>query len=174
MEKTEGKKTVIVIDEQGKIYESTYPKRAKGLVKTGRARIVDENTICLACPPNNINLEENKMNNNEIKKETIDLTYIIAKIDQIVDMNRNALTNADFSKMSLVPGTINPIQAICETNNNMIAFLKEIYQSMNPNNSISKQASIKEISDCIKVAITNDCEDCVEELTKVLEKIVSE
>ena len=56
-------KNVIVVDEQGKILESTYPKRAKGLVKKGRARFIAENKICLACPPN-IFLEENKMENN--------------------------------------------------------------------------------------------------------------
>lgn len=39
-------------------YEATYPKRAKGLVKKGRARFVSENRICLACPPN-LNLEDN-------------------------------------------------------------------------------------------------------------------
>lgn len=44
-------KNIAVIDEQGNRYEATYPKRAKGLVKNGRARFVDEKTICLACPP---------------------------------------------------------------------------------------------------------------------------
>lgn len=39
-----------VVDEAGNVYESTYPKRAKGLVKHGRARFVAENRICLACP----------------------------------------------------------------------------------------------------------------------------
>ena len=53
-------KNVIVVDEQGNEYEATYPKRAKGLVKNGRARFVGENKICLACPPDQI-LEENKM-----------------------------------------------------------------------------------------------------------------
>ena len=56
-------KNISVIDMQGNVYEATYPKRAKGLVKTGRARFVSENTICLACPPD-IYLEENKMTNN--------------------------------------------------------------------------------------------------------------
>ena len=56
-------KNVIVVDEQGNEYEATYPKRAKGLVKNGRARFVDENKICLACPPDK-NLEEEKMSNN--------------------------------------------------------------------------------------------------------------
>ena len=44
-------KNVIVVDELGNEYEATYPKRAKGLVKNGRARFIDDNTICLACPP---------------------------------------------------------------------------------------------------------------------------
>ena len=56
-------KNVIVVDEQGNEYEATYPKRAKGLVKNGRARFVAENKICLACPPNE-NLEDNKMSEN--------------------------------------------------------------------------------------------------------------
>ncbi len=63
-------KNVIVVDEQGNEYEATYPKRAKGLVKNGRARFVDENKICLACPPDRIleeeNMEENRLTAKEI------------------------------------------------------------------------------------------------------------
>lgn len=44
-------KWITVMDSQGHTYKPTYPKRAKGLVKKGRARFVDENTICLTCPP---------------------------------------------------------------------------------------------------------------------------
>ena len=58
-------KNISVIDEKGNEYEATYPKRAKGLVKKGRARFVDENTICLACPPNI--MEDTKMSDNNIK-----------------------------------------------------------------------------------------------------------
>ena len=53
-------KNIIVVDEQGNEYEATYPKRAKGLVKNGRARFIDEHTICLACPPNT-ELEDKNM-----------------------------------------------------------------------------------------------------------------
>ena len=59
-------KNVRVVDEQGNEYEATYPKRAKGLVKNGRARFVGENKICLACPPFE-NVEDNKMTDTEIK-----------------------------------------------------------------------------------------------------------
>ena len=56
-------KNIIVVDETGKEYEATYPKRAKGLVKNGRARFIDENRICLLCPPK-LELEDKKMSEN--------------------------------------------------------------------------------------------------------------
>lgn len=46
--------TIAVIDEAGNRYEATYLKRARGLVKNGRARFIDDHTIVLACPPNQI------------------------------------------------------------------------------------------------------------------------
>ena len=60
-------KKIAVVDENGNTYETTYLKRAKGLVKHGRARFISENTICLACPPDNIKLtEDNSMTNTEV------------------------------------------------------------------------------------------------------------
>ena len=55
-------KNIAVVDELGNEYEPTYPKRAKGLVKHGRARFLSEDRICLACPPD-MNLEEHNMFN---------------------------------------------------------------------------------------------------------------
>ena len=63
-------KNVNVVDEQGNEYEATYPKRAKGLVKNGRARFVSESKICLACPPDKI-LEEEKMEENKLTAKEI-------------------------------------------------------------------------------------------------------
>ena len=54
-------KNIIVVDENGTVFESTWLKRANGLVKKGRARWLDERTICLACPPEKT--EDNKMEN---------------------------------------------------------------------------------------------------------------
>lgn len=58
-------KCVQVTDEAGNRYEATYPKRARGLVKHGRARFTDESqtAIILTCPPNqNMILEDHTMN----------------------------------------------------------------------------------------------------------------
>ena len=54
-------KNIIVVDENGTVFESTWLKRANGLVKKGRARWLDERTICLACPPEQ--MEDNEMEN---------------------------------------------------------------------------------------------------------------
>lgn len=59
-------KNIIVVDEQGRKYGATYPKRAKGLVKQGRARFLAHNMLCLACPPNK-DLEDNDMSEQTIE-----------------------------------------------------------------------------------------------------------
>ena len=80
-------KNVRVVDEQGHEYEATYIKRARGLVKNGRARFIDESTICLACPPNKIledkiqNAEEEINAAPDEKKYTLD--YALMQLEKI-------------------------------------------------------------------------------------------
>lgn len=63
-------KTIAVVDEDGNVYQPTYPKRARGLVKNGRARWLGENRICLACPPKNtVDLEGNRIMHQEKDNE---------------------------------------------------------------------------------------------------------
>lgn|GEM_PF-685232 len=70
-------KNISVVDEQGNEYEATYPKRAKGLVKSGRARFISENRICLASPPaklsevNNMENINNKANATQVKEAAV-------------------------------------------------------------------------------------------------------
>jgi len=75
-------KNITVVDEHGNKYEATYPKRARGLVKHGRARFIEPNTICLACPPNII-LEDKTMSNDNTPALTME--YLLGKIDQIAN-----------------------------------------------------------------------------------------
>lgn len=53
-------KNIIVVDEHGRKYGATYLRRAKGLVKQGRARFLARNMLCLACPPEK-DLEDKNM-----------------------------------------------------------------------------------------------------------------
>lgn len=82
-------KNIIVTDEQGNILEATYPKRAKGLVKNGRARYIDENTICLACPP--VNMEDKNMSENTENKSVNQPEEIIETEKLATDGNKFTL-----------------------------------------------------------------------------------
>ena len=75
-------KNIAVVDEAGNVYEPTWPKRAKGLVKHGRARFVDENKICLTCPPD-MNSEEQHMSNNIFGEMTV--ADILTRINNIIN-----------------------------------------------------------------------------------------
>ena len=77
-------KNVIVVDEQGNQYGATYPKRAKGLVKNGRARFVDENKICLARPPVMKTEDKQMSNTNNIFGE-MTVQDILVRIASIVN-----------------------------------------------------------------------------------------
>ncbi|WP_050697227.1 hypothetical protein [Anaeromassilibacillus senegalensis] len=70
--------SILVTDGLGNTYEATYPRRAKQLVKKGRARFVGPDRICLACPPKR--LEEPTMA--EYKAGTQD---ILERIDRILN-----------------------------------------------------------------------------------------
>lgn len=78
-------KNIIVVDEQGNEYEATYLKRAKGLVKNGRARFISENKICLACPPYTI-LEDTIMSNNS----TVNNKCMSEEINRVLQENSQA------------------------------------------------------------------------------------
>lgn len=77
-------KNIEVVDEAGNVYEPTWPKRAKGLVKHGRARFVDENKICLACPPD-MKTEEQHMSNTKSIFGDMTVEDILTRINHITN-----------------------------------------------------------------------------------------
>lgn len=68
-------KNILVVDEHGRKYGTTYPKRAKGLVKQGRARFLAPDILCLmhclACPPEQ-NLEDHTMSEQTIENSVVE------------------------------------------------------------------------------------------------------
>lgn len=155
-------KNIIVVDEFGKEYTSTYAKRAKGLVKNGRARWLDGNTICLVCPPDTINLEDNDMSNRADNMETMNavcekeesrkeqlsptVTDILSRIDMIIAQG-DALQNVveqiqnipvNDSPMGGEDGAqraraINSIYSAREaTNQKLIDLLEKMYNDITP------------------------------------------
>ena len=79
---TKNERSIEVVDEAGNVYEPTWPKRAKGLVKNGRARFVEENRICLACPPDT-KTEDEHMSNSIFGEMTV--ADILTRINNIVN-----------------------------------------------------------------------------------------
>ncbi len=156
-------KNIIVIDEQGNKYEMTYPKRAKGLVKNGRARFVNEKTICLACPPNKI-LEDNKLNNEVISsqeqegKSILTFEYVLEQIEKIANQTsslRNAIpeisslsiNSDDLGVIETQTKAITDIVRCCETTNQqLLKVYEKMYDDLKPNkhSSISKFNDLKQ------------------------------
>ena len=160
-------KNIVVVDEQGNEYEATYPKRAKGLVKNGRARFIDKNTICLACPPDT-KLEDKNMseNKNVIVEATaktpieepqkLTINYVLEQIEKIqnqtdhIGMALAALGNMVPKTNSTTPDVAGAEQAeaIAEvvesreaTNQKLIALYEKMYDDLT-----SKQTSLKEMA----------------------------
>ncbi len=76
-------KTITVTDAQGNACQPTWPKRAKGPVKHGRAVYISENEIRLTPPP--CKTEEEAMTANDILQKIFELSNDTKHID-------NALT----------------------------------------------------------------------------------
>ncbi|MCR4678635.1 MAG: hypothetical protein K5679_07745 [Lachnospiraceae bacterium] len=74
-------KNILVTDANGDIIGTTFPKRAKGLIKSGRASFVDEGTIRMSAgkaPPEHKSI---------ISEETKSMIYITFKGDEWVRRN---------------------------------------------------------------------------------------
>ncbi len=151
-------KNIIVVDENGNEYEATYPKRAKGLVKTGRARFIDESTICLACPPKKESedkiMSENKeiINiNNENTESNLTLEHLLMKIEEI--FHEQATLNKTITELgkmkSIGPGDVGMqeqakafgtiIKARETTNQKLISLYEKMYDDI-----ITKDMSLRE------------------------------
>lgn len=155
-------KNVIVVDEQGNQYEATYPRRAEGLVKNGRARFVDDThtKICLACPPNE-NLEDKKMSENIITNAVeTENTEITAKyfLDQIEKIRQDSKHVYDaIEKLGAVKsgcsndigaqGTAQALETIVQaretTNQKMIDFYTKAYEECLANDEARRDKKIQ-------------------------------
>ena len=76
-------KNINIYDTHGRLIGHTYPKRAKGLIKKGRAQSMGPNEICMAVAALPI-MEDNMENvNNTTNTKEEQLRWIRAKIDEV-------------------------------------------------------------------------------------------
>lgn len=170
MEKTaEEKRTVDVFDCDGVQYQKTYLKRAKGLVKKGRAYFIHDNQITLVCPPKEIT-EDKEM---EHKPKELNLSYILEKIDYIIkqgDELYSTLKVSQENQSTVVEDSLGvAVAAREETNRELISFLRKIYDdSHEENHNFKKDVIMKLVSKLDSVAVSED-EDCFDSLLKYIE-----
>ena len=93
-------KNIDVVDLQGNYHAPTYKRRAKGLVKSGRARWSDEYKICLLDSPAHLFEEDNTMdrydNDGNVvgtgkKDAQMTVAYILQQMETIRDDNKHIL-----------------------------------------------------------------------------------
>lgn len=96
-------KNIQVIDETGKSYGTTYEKRAKGLVKNGRARFSGADTICLTRPPSN---QEDTLMNESINNGNIN--------DMNIEHN-NEISNDRSNGIKKISPTDRPLEYTMES-----------------------------------------------------------
>ncbi|MBQ3141731.1 MAG: hypothetical protein IJC25_07195, partial [Clostridia bacterium] len=150
-------KNVIVIDEQGNRYEATYPRRAKGLVKNGRARFVNENTICLACPPNEINLEDETMSENtntnitnNTAPEKVTAQVLLQYIDRILADSsylHEAIAMMEHADDGVGMGIGDMVGEREKTHRQALSLLEKLYNDSNPTLS----PEVRKLKDLAKV-----------------------
>ena len=184
-----------VVDEKGNVYEATYPKRAKGLVKNGRARFIDENTICLACPPDieNENISEDKiMTDINVNADVIEnagnyteasskftLDYALRSIEKIRDDTtylKDTIEALRLMEKSDGPADVageakgRALQKVVEsreaTNQALIRFYEKMYDDLKPQ---KEDPMVMTMVDLIKASVNNGNLDAINELHPVLE-----
>ncbi len=188
-------KNIRVVDERGNEYEATYPKRAKGLVKNGRARFLDENTISLACPPHEFETEDIKMSENIEKIEKVEETkiavtnytidYILVKIAEI--QSQTEYLNQSISELSKVRsegpediGAAEKAKALADvvrcretTNQQILKLYEKMYDNMSgPDRGVKAEIELDKwnaISKLADVAYNHD--DFASERAEMLDSI---
>lgn len=133
------RKNIIVVDEAGKGLHATYPKRAKGLVKSGRARYVDENTICLTEPPRRHeeeHMENTAANNITIRDIFTQLTEMQKQLvshEMSMDQLRHSLDSAFAYEMDDPDKITETVDCVCAVFNNRertLQNLLRLYEQM--------------------------------------------
>lgn len=179
-------KKIAVTDELNNTYEATYPKRAKGLVKRGRAYFIDKETICLVRPTND-DLEDKKMSDNinrsaENKTEPeYTISYILAQIEQI--SSQTSLIKDAASELSRMTddsdGCISKVNAIADivksretTNQQILKLYEKMYDDLKPKPQPIKAKALDIAERTINNPNCGDKErECLQNVLASIEKI---
>ena len=127
-------KTVLVSDPDGREYEPTFAKRARGLVHKGRARWIGENRICLAVPPDHDFRKDTDMADITAKTPAPSAEYVLAQIEKIGEEPayiKEAIAKIDNSVPEKSEAVARVVEAREETNRELLGFYRALYADLN-------------------------------------------
>lgn len=128
------RKTVLVSDESGSEYEPTFEKRARGLVKKGRARWIGENRICLASPPDHDFRKDTDMSDLIKNEAAPTVEYVLGQIEKLSEEPayiREAIEKIDNSAPEKSEAIARVVEAREATNQAALDFYRQIYGDFN-------------------------------------------
>ena len=127
-------RTVLVSDDSGKDYEPTFEKRARGLVKKGRAHWIGENRICLASPPDHDFRKESDMSEPIKTEPAATVEYVLGQIEKLSEEPgyiREAIEKIDNSAPEKSQAIAAVVEARESTNRAALDFYRQIYSDLN-------------------------------------------
>ncbi len=143
-------KNITVTDAQGNLCQPTWPKRAKGLVKHGRAVYVSDNHIRLTPPERKT--EEKAMTANDILQKIFELSQDKKHINDAL-MTLLSMPKADYGVPGAPPNVEGQAkaQAISEvacaaetTRQQLLSFYIRVYDSLTGNAQVAPAAVLPE------------------------------
>lgn len=146
-------KTIAVVDEMGNQYEATYPRRARGLVKKGRARFIAEDCICLVRPPETIEKTEDSHMSMTVDKILDKMTEILASNQQVeaalatlqnmevVQIGKDPYAPPDVAGEARAKAISQIVTSQMDINRQMLTFLERMYDDLREDMKAAQSAA---------------------------------
>ncbi len=144
-------RNITVTDAQGNLYQPTWPKRAKGLVKRGRAVYLNESAICLTPPPRNT--EEKAMTATDILQKIFELAQDKKHIDDALQTlqfmpdkteNGNCGAPVDVAGQAKADAIAQVACAAESTRQQLLSFYIRVYNDLNGAPQTAQESPEKE------------------------------
>lgn len=126
-------KNIIVVDEYGNELHRTYARRAKGLIKKGRAHFVGDDTICLT-DPSGLHEEEQTVNTDltirEIFTQMTQLQQQLASNEMSMDHLRRSLEAALTYEVDEIAEIVENVCSVFTSRERTLQNLLRMYEQM--------------------------------------------
>lgn len=142
-------KNITVVDENGNILDSTYPKRAKGLVKKGRAQWVNNTVICLCAYRKK---EENQMANNIYEILDNQITKMQEQLNDTDDESAAQVRIQILKTLEVfrVQEQNAKLISVTETQLNMLQESLKTYDTFTPENVLARENTNQKIIELLE------------------------